>query len=69
MSVNPQHLMRAFVAARGRLADSLSSERGAGLAEYALLLFLLAIVVAVVIPDLANAIVNAFNDATAALGG
>ncbi len=67
MSTNPQQLMQALIAARGRLADSLSSERGAGLAEYALLLVLVTVAVAVTVGLLGDEIVTAVTEATTAI--
>ncbi len=63
MLTNSQPLMRALLAARSRLADSLTSERGAGLAEYALLLILVTVVVAVVATNLGTTIRDAFQSA------
>lgn len=44
-------------------------EEGQGFAEYALILFLIALVVIVALTPLGNAIKKIFNDITSGLGG
>lgn len=67
MPTNTKPLLRVFVAAQARLASgSARSERGAGLAEYALLLGLLTVVAGVAVTTLGTTILGAFNNAVAA---
>ncbi len=49
------------------LSDKLSQERGAGLAEYALLLFVISVAAAGVISAFGADIASAFTDATESL--
>ena len=52
-----------------RIRNWLQREEGQDLIEYALLIVLIAIVVALVLPTVANAITAVFNDIITALGG
>ena len=52
-----------------RIRNWLEAEEGQDLIEYALLIVLIAIVVALVLPTVANAITAVFNDIITALGG
>ena len=54
---------------RAMLRSRFSSERGAGLAEYALILFLISIVAAAALGPLGTAISGVFNSATTDIGG
>ena len=63
MSKIQETMLRSFVAAQAWRADRQpSSERGAGLAEYALLLLLITIVTAGVITTLGNTINGIFSE-------
>ncbi len=52
------------LAQKARLEQRFESERGAGLAEYALLLFVVAVAAAGIITTFGTNIVNAFTGAT-----
>lgn len=69
MLTNPQQLKRVLVSAQSRLVEALRSERGAGLAEYALLLLLITVFVAAIVGTLGETISDRIGDAIAALGG
>ena len=67
--LNPQDVIRALVSSRSRLPEALRSDKGAGLAEYALLLLLITVVVVGVVTTLGTTIQDAIQDAITALGG
>ncbi len=62
-----EHFMLNIIRCRTWLADKLGQERGAGLAEYALLLFVVAVAAAGIIGIFGADIIAAFEEATDAL--
>ena len=60
-------MMRTLVSTQSRLTEAVRDEKGAGLAEYALLLVLVTVVVAVILGALATEITNAIQAAINAL--
>ena len=55
--------MAALISAQSKLAKALRSDRGAGLAEYALLLLLVTVVVAAIVTTLGTTITAAIQAA------
>ena len=58
-----QQLTRALVAGLPRLAESIRSDRGTGLAEYALVLLVVVVVTAATVIALEGAVVDAIQAA------